>query len=210
MNTKYICIEGNLGAGKTTLAKKLAKTLEVKLVLETFLNNPFLKGLYENKSDNKFPAEVFFLMERYEQLSPELFEKNELIVSDYLIDKTSLFAQTNLSDKELILFQRIFKTVKNQVPIPNALIYIDQTPKEALQHVQSRGRKLETNISIDYLTFIDQQYHKMLGKLDPKTPIFRVQAKDLRRDFNGSINKIIDFLFKERLLLAKSQSKLTL
>lgn len=210
MNTKYICIEGNLGAGKTTLAKKLAKTLEVKLVLETFLNNPFLKGLYENKSDNKFPAEVFFLMERYEQLSPELFEKNELIVSDYLIDKTSLFAQTNLSDKELILFQRIFKTVKNQVPIPNALIYIDQTPEEALQHVQSRGRKLETNVSIDYLTFIDQQYHKMLGKLDPKTPIFRVQAKDLRRDFNGSINKIIDFLFKERLLLAKSQSKLTL
>jgi deoxyadenosine/deoxycytidine kinase len=210
MNTKFICIEGNLGAGKTTLAKKLSKTLEVKLVLEAFLNNPFLKGLYENKGENKFPAEVFFLMERYEQLSPELFQKNELIISDYLIDKTSLFAQTNLNGKELILFQRIFETVKNQVPTPNALIYIDQTPEEALQHVQSRGRKLETNVTLDYLTFIDEQYHKLLSKQSSNTPVFKVQAKDLRSDFNGSINKIIDFLFKERLLLAKSQSKLTL
>jgi len=210
MNTKFICIEGNLGAGKTTLAKKLASTLEVKLVLETFLNNPFLKGLYENKKDNKFPAEVFFLMERYEQLSPELFEKNELIISDYLIDKTSLFAKTNLEDTELILFQRIFETVKKQIPRPDALIYIDQTPEEALEHVQSRGRKLETNISLEYLDFIDQQYHKLINHSSFKIPMFRVQAKDLRLDFNGSIHKIIDFLVKERLLLAKTQSKLTL
>lgn len=210
MNTKYICIEGNLGAGKTTLAKKLAKTLEVTLVLEAFLNNPFLKGLYENKEENKFPAETFFLMERLEQLSPQLFEANELIVSDYFIEKTSLFAQTNLAGKELQLFQRIFNIVRTQIPEPDALIYIEQTPEEALHHVTQRGRKLETHISIDYLSHIDSQYQKMLTSNANKFPIFKLQASALRKNFDDSVNQIIDFLIKERLLLAKDQVKLTL
>ena len=210
MNTKYICIEGNLGAGKTTLAKKLASTLDVTLILEAFLNNPFLKGLYENKEENKFPAETFFLMERLEQLSPSLFEKNELIIADYLIDKTKLFAETNLSGKELKLFNRIFETVKSQIKTPDAIIYIDQTPEEALQHVQSRGRKLETEVSLDYLKLIDQKYQYLISSKDFEPPIFRIKATDLRKDFNGSILKIIDFLIKQRLLLAKTQSKLKL
>ena len=210
MITKYICIEGNLGAGKTTLAKKLASVLEVKLVLEAFLNNPFLQGLYENKEENKFPAETFFLMERFEQLSPKLFEQNELIIADYLIDKTNLFAETNLSGHELALFQRVFETVKSQIPTPDALIYIEQTPEEALMHVQSRGRELETQVSLEYLTYIDNKYLDLLvtGKIE--APIYKIKATDLRLDFNGSINGIIDFLVKERLLLAKSQVKLTL
>lgn len=210
MNTKYICIEGNLGAGKTTLAKKLSSTLEVKLVLETFLNNPFLKGLYNDVDSNKFPAETFFLMERMEQLSPKLFEQNELIVSDYFIDKTSLFANNNLSGKELKLFERIFTTVKNQIPRPDALIYIDQTPEEALHHVSSRGRKLEEHITLEYLANIDQKYQKMLKSKEIDFPIFKVQATALRKSFNDSVNQIIDFLVKERLLLAKDQVKLTL
>ncbi len=210
MTNKYICIEGNLGAGKTTLAKKLASTLEVTLVLETFLNNPFLKGLYENKEENKFPVETFFLMERMEQLSPQLFENNDLIISDYLIDKTNLFAQTNLQGKELLLFQRVFKTVRKQVPNPNALIFIEQTPEEALQHVIGRGRKLETHVTLEYLTHIHEQYQKLLRSKTINYPVFKVQAAELRTDFDGVIHKIIDFLVNERLLLAKSQVKLYL
>lgn len=210
MNTKFICIEGNLGAGKTTLAKKLSTTLEVRLVLEAFRNNPFLKGLYENKEENKFPAEVFFLMERLEQLSPDLFQKNELIIADYLIDKTKLFAETNLNGNELSLFKRIFETVKNQIPVPDALIYIDQTPEEALHHVKSRGRKLETEVSLEYLSYINTKYLKLINSKNFTIPIHKVKATDLRKDFNGSVDKIIDFLVKERLLLAKSQVKLTL
>tara|TARA_R110002050_G_scaffold290260_1_gene443710 strand:+ start:36343 stop:36975 length:633 start_codon:yes stop_codon:yes gene_type:complete len=210
MNTKFICIEGNLGAGKTTLAKKLSSVLEVKLILETFKNNPFLQGLYENKEENKFPAEVFFLMERLEQLSPDLFEKNELIIADYLIDKTKLFAETNLNGSELLLFNRIFDTVKGQIPVPNAVIFIEQTPEEALFHVQSRGRKLETEVSLEYLTLIDKKYRTLIESEKFTIPIYKVNAIDLRTDFNDAVNKIIDFLVKERLLLAKSQVKLTL
>lgn len=210
MTNKYICIEGNLGAGKTTLAKKLADTLEVKLVLETFLNNPFLKGLYENKEENKFPAETFFLMERMEQLSPQLFNHHELIISDYLIDKTNLFAQTNLQGKELKLFQRVFNTVRRQVPSPDALIFIEQTPEEALQHVMGRGRKLEAHVSLEYLTHIHQQYNKLLHSKTINYPVFKVQATDLRKDFDDVTDKIIDFLVNERLLLSKSQVKLSL
>ena len=210
MTNKYICIEGNLGAGKTTLAKKLAAKLEVKLVLETFLNNPFLKGLYENKEESKFPAETFFLMERMEQLSPELFSSNELIISDYLIDKTQLFAQTNLTGKELDLFQRIFNTVKTQITIPDALIYIEQTPEQALKHVMGRGRKLESHITLDYLTHVNDQYLKMLSAKNTSYPVFSIQATRLRTHFDDSINQIINFLITERLLLAKNQVKLTL
>ena len=210
MTNKYICIEGNLGAGKTTLAKKLAQTLEVKLILESFLNNPFLKGLYENKEENKFPAETFFLMERLEQLSPKMFHSNELIISDYLIDKTALFAKTNLKDHELLLFQRIFSTVKAQIPNPDALIFIEQTPEEAMKHVMSRGRKLETHVTLDYLTHIHVQYESLIHSNDISFPIFKVKATDLRSNFSDSINQIIDFLLKERLLLAKTQAKLSL
>ncbi|MFT6801193.1 MAG: deoxyguanosine kinase [Salibacteraceae bacterium] len=210
MNTKYICIEGNLGAGKTTLAKKIADTLEVKLVLETFMNNPFLKGLYEDKEESKFPAETFFLMERMEQLSPELFSNNELIVSDYLIDKTSLFAKTNLKGKELALFQRVFETVKTQIPEPNALIYVDQTPEQALQHVIGRGRKLEAHVTLKYLAHLDDEYQKMLNTNNFSFPVYRIEATRLRTHFNDTLSEIIDFLVKERLLLAKDQVKLSL
>ena len=210
MKAKYICIEGNLGAGKTTLAKALANKLESHLILETFRNNPFLKDLYADKIESKFPAEVFFLMERFEQLSPEIFDNNDLIIADYLIDKTSLFAAINLEEKEIKLFQRIFSTVKNQITTPHALVYIEQSPEEAFKHVRSRGRKLEAEVSLEYLTFVNNQYLKLLGRSKTDFPIIKVTASELRSDFDDTINKIIDFLSNERLLLAKNQVKLTI
>jgi len=210
MKAKYICIEGNLGAGKTTLAKALANKLESHLILETFRNNPFLKDLYADKIESKFPAEVFFLMERFEQLSTEIFDKNDLIIADYLIDKTSLFAAINLEAKEKKLFQRIFSTVKNQITTPHALIFIEQTPEEAFKHVKSRGRKLEDEVSLEYLTFVNNQYLKLISRSKTDFPIIKVTASELRSNFDDTINKIIDFLSNERLLLAKNQVKLTI
>jgi len=210
MKAKYICIEGNLGAGKTTLAKALTKKLECYLVLETFRNNPFLKDLYADKKESKFPTEVFFLMERFEQLSPSIFEKHDLVIADYLIDKTELFATINLEDREQKLFQRIFTTVKNQITTPHALIYIEQTPEQAYKHVKSRGRKLENEVSLEYLTFVDTQYAKLIHRVESEFPIIKVSATELRSDFDDTIDKIIDFLSNERLLLAKNQVKLTI
>ena len=210
MRAKYICIEGNLGAGKTTLAKALAKRLESHLVLETFRNNPFLKDLYADKKESKFPTEVFFLMERSEQLAPNIFEKHDLIIADYLIDKTSLFATINLEDREKKLFQRIFTTVKNQITTPHALIYIEQTPEQAYQHVKKRGRKLENEVGLEYLTFVDTQYSKLINRVESEFPIIKVSATELRSNFDDTIDKIIDFLSNERLLLAKNQVKLTI
>lgn len=210
MKAKYICIEGNLGAGKTTLAKALTKKLECYLVLETFRNNPFLKDLYADKKESKFPTEVFFLMERFEQLSSSIFEKNDLVIADYLIDKTELFASINLEDREQKLFQRIFSSVKNQITTPHALIYIEQTPEQAYKHVKSRGRKLENEVSLEYLTFVDTQYSKLIQRVESEFPIIKVSATELRSDFDDTIDKIIDFLANERLLLAKNQVKLTI
>lgn len=210
MIAKYICIEGNLGAGKTTLAKKLAKTLEVKLILETFMNNPFLEGLYQNRSDSKFPAEMFFLTERLEQLSGKIFEENELIIADYWIEKTALFAKINLNRDELQLFERVFNIAKNQTVTPDALIYIDQTPEQALQHIKSRGREIEKEVPLSYLEYLDNEYESLISSPSFNIPILKVSALTLRADFKGEVDKIIHFLKEERLLLAKSQVKLTL
>lgn len=210
MKAKYICIEGNLGAGKTTLAKALANKLECHLVLEKFRNNPFLKDLYADKKESKFPTEVFFLMERFEQLSPSIFEKHDLVIADYLIDKTELFATINLEEREQKLFQRIFSSVKNQITTPHALIYIEQTPEQAYKHVKSRGRKLEDEVSLEYLAFVDKQYTKLIKRVKGEFPIIKVSATELRSNFNDTIDKIFDFLSNERLLLAKNQVKLTI
>ena len=210
MKAKYICIEGNLGAGKTTLAKELAKKLNSNLILETFRNNPFLKDLYANKKESKFPTEVFFLMDRFEQLSPSIFENHDLVIADYLIDKTELFATINLDKKEKQLFQRIFTTVKNQIPTPHALIYIEQTPQQAHNHVKSRGRKLEDAVSLEYLTFVDREYSKLIKQRKHDFPMIKVSASALRLNFDDTIDTIIDFLSNERILLAKNQVKLTI
>lgn len=208
MNSKLICIEGNLGAGKTTLAKALSKKLECHLILETFLNNPFLADLYADKIESKFPAEVFFLMERKEQLATEKIAKQELTVSDYLIDKTEIFARINLLDKEKDLFQRIFHAVKAQTKTPDAIIYIEQTPKEALKNVKSRGRKLENNISLEYLTQLNKEYSTLFNSEIMELPVLKVSANNLRENLDDSIDKIIDFLASHQLLLSKNQVKI--
>ena len=194
MIEKYICIEGNLGAGKTTLANQLSKRLNATLVLESFLNNPFLEGLYADVPSSKLPAELFFLTERVEQINYLKNNTHKLVISDYHIEKTKLFAQVNLSQNEKVLFDRIYNHTKSELPTPNIIIFIEQSVDEAFHHITQRGRTIETNISLDYLEELDTQYKSYLAHLDPSILLLKISSKELREDFENAVIKIHSFI----------------
>ncbi|MEI6151094.1 MAG: deoxynucleoside kinase [Chitinophagia bacterium] len=172
MNHRYIAIEGNIGAGKTTLSQLLSKHYNAKLVLEEFAENPFLTKFYENPKQYAFPLELFFLAERFKQ-QQELIKKNdlfqELIVSDYLFTKCLLFAKVNLPDEEYRLFQKMFDVFAQQLKAPDVLIYL-HAPVNTLQgNIKKRNRKFEQAIPDDYLFRIQETYTSYIKQHQIKT-----------------------------------------
>src|SRR6187549_1749082 len=127
MNYHFITIEGNIGAGKTTLSHLLSEHYNARLILEEFADNPFLPKFYENPKQYAFPLELFFMAERYKQLK-ELIHKTDLFqnitISDYLFTKCLLFAKVNLPDEEFRLFQKLFEIINPQIVQPDILIYL--------------------------------------------------------------------------------------
>ena len=165
MNYKSISIEGNIGVGKTTLAKLLSNYLGYKLILETFENNPFLKDFYENLNKNALPLELFFLAERYELLklnSEDMFFSGT--VSDFIFDKSKLFAVNTLKDYELNIFNKIFSLMKKSVKNPEILIYLHSDLSSLQNKITKRGREYENNIQSDYLKKLNDTYLDYINK----------------------------------------------
>jgi len=172
MNHRYIAIEGNIGAGKTTLSQLLSKHYNAKLVLEEFAENPFLTKFYENPKQYAFPLELFFLAERFKQ-QQEFIKKNdlfqELIVSDYLFTKCLLFAKVNLPEEEYRLYQKMFDVFSQQLVTPDILIYL-HAPVNTLQgNIKKRNRKFEQAIPDDYLFRIQETYTSYIKQHQIKT-----------------------------------------
>ncbi|TRZ82163.1 MAG: deoxynucleoside kinase [Sediminibacterium sp.] len=181
MNYRYIAIEGNIGAGKTTLSQLLSKHYNAKLVLEEFAENPFLTKFYENPKQYAFPLELFFLAERFKQ-QQELIKKNdlfqELIVSDYLFTKCLLFAKVNLPDEEYRLFQKMFDVFAQQLTAPDVLIYL-HAPVNTLQgNIKKRNRKFEQAILDDYLFRIQETYTSYIKQHQIKTIYIDASSAD--------------------------------
>jgi len=157
----YLVIEGNIGAGKTTLASMLAKDLDAKLILEQFADNPFLPRFYENPERYSFPLELSFLAERYKQLNIDirtgsLFQS--LTIADYFFMKSLIFAQNTLTGDELQLYKQIFSIIYSTLPKPNLYVYLHLPTEKLLANIRKRGRDYEQTISADYLTNLTQGY----------------------------------------------------
>lgn len=161
MKYHFITIEGNIGAGKTTLAHLLAKHYNARLVLEEFADNPFLPKFYENPQQFAFPLELFFMAERFKQLK-ELIQQKDLFqnitISDYLFTKCLLFAKVNLPADEYRLYQRLFDIIHQQLIHPDILIYLHTPVKRLQQNIRKRNRPYEQNIPDDYLYNIQDTY----------------------------------------------------
>jgi deoxyguanosine kinase len=172
MQYHYIAIEGNIGAGKTTLAHLLAKKLNARLILEQFADNPFLPKFYENPKQNAFPLELFFMAERYKQLkdmihTSDLFQS--VTVSDYVFTKCLLFAKVNLSEEEFRLYQRLFEIMQPQVAFPDILIYLHSPVQKLQKNIKKRNRSYEQNIADEYLFNIQQTYTSYIKQHNIKT-----------------------------------------
>jgi len=157
----YIAIEGNIGAGKTTLAGMIANDFNAKIILERFADNPFLPKFYEDNDRYAFPLEMSFLADRYQQLSDDLAQfdlfKN-FIVSDYYIFKSLIFAQVTLQKEEYFLYRKMFDLMYKEISKPDLYIYLYQNTPRLLENIKNRGRDYEQNISPEYLDKIHQGY----------------------------------------------------
>jgi deoxyadenosine/deoxycytidine kinase len=172
MQYHYIAIEGNIGAGKTTLAHLLAKKLNARLILEQFADNPFLPKFYENPKQNAFPLELFFMAERYKQLkdmihTSDLFQS--ITVSDYIFTKCLLFAKVNLPEEEFRLYQRLFDIMQAQIAFPDILIYLHSPVQKLQKNIKKRNRIYEQNIADEYLFNIQQTYTSYIKQHNIKT-----------------------------------------
>ena len=172
MNYHFITIEGNIGAGKTTLAHILSKHYNARLILEEFADNPFLPKFYENPDQYAFPLELFFLAERFKQLKELLQQKDmfhQLTISDYLFNKCLLFAKVTLPEDEFRLYRRLFEIINQQLIQPDLLIYLHAPVKKLQANIKKRNRSYEQKIPDEYLFNIQETYTHYIKQHNIKT-----------------------------------------
>lgn len=158
---RFIVIEGNIGAGKTSLVKKIAHDFHARTVLERFEDNPFLPRFYENQERYSFPLELSFLADRYNQVKNELNSLDlfsEFMIADYYFMKSLIFASRTLQDDEYALYKQLFNIIYQQVPKPDLYVYLHSSVKRLLNNIELRGRDYEKSIPSDYLESIQDAY----------------------------------------------------
>lgn len=192
----YVVIEGNIGAGKTSLVNLLAEKYHGRSILESFADNPFLPRFYKEPQRFAFSVELFFLAERYHQLNTDLLQQslfNEQTFSDYFLSKSLIFAQANLDTDEFDLFFRMYKIMMLQLPKPDLLVYLHRDVDELQYQIFKRGRDYETDISDDYLTKIQNAYFGFLKQQNLRMIILDVNGVDFVADQN-KFNQICEIM----------------
>jgi len=158
---QFLVIEGNIGAGKTTLANKLANDYNAKLIVEQFADNPFLPKFYKNQDRYSFPLELSFLADRYNQIKNEVFNLDlfhSFLIADYYFAKSAIFAQNTLKEDEYRLFRQIFDIVFESMPKPDLYVYLHADTEKLLRNIKKRGRDYEQDITPEYLNKIKNGY----------------------------------------------------
>ena len=177
---RYLAIEGPIGSGKTSLAKRLAARLGADLLLEQPGENPFLARFYEDMARYALPTQLFFLFQRSRQLEPlaqpDMFGR--ATVADFLIDKDPLFARLTLSADELALYQRIYDALRPRAPVPDLVIYLQAQPQVLIQRVRRRASDFERGIGEEYLALLAEGYARFFYHYDA-SPLLIVNSENL-------------------------------
>lgn len=184
---KHVAIEGVIGAGKTSLALKLAKYLNAKAVLERFEENPFLEKFYDDIKHYAFQTQIFFLLSRYRQQQEfaqiDLFQQT--IVSDYMFEKDKIFAYLNLQDDELKLYEALVGLIEKTVPKPDIVVYLQCNVERLMMNIRKRGRKFERGISREYIQNLNEAYNYFFFRYK-SSPLLIVNSDQI--DFVNSEN----------------------
>lgn len=177
---RHIVVEGPIGVGKTSLAKRLAESFGYELLLERADENPFLERFYQNPREAAFPTQLHFLMQRAEQLRAlrqgDMFEPRR--VADFLFDKDRVFAELNLDEHEFGLYMKVFKELSVEVPVPDLVIYL-QAPVDVLRRrIAGRGIPYEQAVAPDYLERLSRAYIDFFYHFD-RSPLLIVNCTDI-------------------------------
>jgi len=200
MKYNFIAIEGNIGAGKTSLATMIAEQYNAKLILEQFEDNAFLPKFYKDQEKYAFPLEMSFLASRYQQLSDQLGTQDmfkTFTISDYYVVKSLIFAQKTLPPAELALYVRFFNIVNHQLPKPDLFIYLYVKTPKLQQNIRKRGREYELEIQDDYLDKIQEGYFDFIRQ-QPQLTTLILDTNQL--DFvqnKEDYQKILDVLHQD-------------
>lgn len=195
----YLAVEGNIGAGKSTLTRLWTERFHARSVYENFADNPYLVEFYKNPENLAFQLEISFLAERFSQLKREtekqdLFQPN--IVSDYLFAKSFIFARNNLDEGEFSLFIKVFEIMHNVLPMPNLIVYIHRDVEHLKNNIKKRGREYEQDISYEYLKNIESGYFEYFRTLI-NVPILIINAADIDFENNPLIfEKMHAYIFE--------------
>ena len=161
MNFHYIAIEGAIGVGKTSVVERLAERLDASTVMEEWGQNPFLKPFYDAVPGSAFQIELFFLLSRYRQqqglVQRRLFAP--LTLSDYVFEKSRLFAYLNLEDSELLIFEKLYSLLAEAVPKPDLVVYLQAPTEVLMKRIRQRGRPEEARLSQEYLAEVNRAYN---------------------------------------------------
>ncbi|MDO1513528.1 2-amino-4-hydroxy-6-hydroxymethyldihydropteridine diphosphokinase [Maribacter confluentis] len=197
---EYIAIEGNIGAGKTTLATNISEDFNAKLILERFAENPFLPNFYEDQARYAFPLEMSFLADRYQQFTEDTNQLDlfkSFMVSDYDIYKSLIFAKVTLQQNEFELYRKVFNFMYKEVKKPRIYVYLYQTTARLMKQIKQRGRDYEQNIEMSYLERINRGYFDFL-KTYPKENQLVIDVSELdfvsrKEDYENILMQIENF-----------------
>ena len=194
---RYIAIEGPIGVGKTTVAELLSQHLGAELVHETVEENPFLASFYKDPKRFAFQTQLFFLLSRYKH--QETLAQQQLfaggLIADSLFDKDLIFAQTNLNDDDLVLYQKLYDMLDRNVVRPDLVVYLQAAPEVLLQRIRSRAHDFERSMSESYLADLVRQYNQYFFHYN-KTPLLVVNTTDFDvrkdEDFRHLLHEIVN------------------
>lgn len=181
MNYNYIVIEGNIGAGKTSLVNRLGEDFNARLILERYAENPFLPKFYEEPDRFSFPVELSFLADRYHQLKEELSNRtifSSLILADYYFAKSLIFARITLKDDEYNLYRQLYDIIHQHLPVPDLFVYLHLPVEKLIANIRKRGRDYEIKIEEDYLLHLQNGYFDYL-KTQTKMRIILIDCSKL-------------------------------
>jgi deoxyguanosine kinase len=180
MRFQYIAVEGVIGVGKTAVVERLAERLDATTVLEEWSANPFLRPFYEGAPSAAFQVELFFLLSRYRQ-QQELQQRNlfqQYTVSDYVFEKSRLYAYLNLEDSELLIYEKLYALLAESVPRPDLVVYLQAPTEVLLKRIRTRGRPEESRLGEEYLAEVNRAYNHYFFHYS-QTPLLVVNTTDL-------------------------------
>ena len=198
-DVKYIAIEGVIGAGKTSLARKIKDKLNAELLLEQFDANPFLEKFYSDRSRYAFQTQMFFLISRFkqqEELSQEdLFR--DYIVSDYLFEKDRIFAYLNLNSEELKLYESLYPLLARSLRKPDLVVFLQSSSDRLMHNIKNRNRKIERALNRSYIEDLSEAYNHFFFRYN-NTPLLIVNSTEI--DFvnsDGDFEELFKQIFRE-------------